>query len=611
MKRRLIVIVLCLCVVLPLLPGTAFAADGSAEREARLYQLLLEGIRDKKGLDGESYIDISELNISNQDRDMLKTVFSRVLYDHPELYYVMEYYDNVPENASYLLGIRPGYDDIARDADAQARFDAAVDTALAEIEGLTDPVEQVLALYNYLIRTTAYNYDAAAYKPPVDLRTVEPKEAWTAYGALVTGDTVCKGYAMAWKVLMDRIGIPCLVVCKGDETHLWNMIRLNEKWYHIDLNSGNDILPILRGQCMYKDFLVTDAVMSKHGSWYVPGTSYRDAGQYDTCPACEDERFSTGWLFRQNYIFYPMYRDETGQYYYIQYINVSTARLCRGCLSGEGREIAILSPYTVFWDDGNLISSGVVWAEGCLYYVSAEWELMRYRLSDGESVSLGAIPFTPQDTVDGRYDESLDGISLLFDARSGVLTAQSRNRRTELKTWQIAPPQMEFEDVTPEDYFFQPVQWAVEKGITNGTSKTAFSPAQTCSRAQIITFLWRAMGSPEPKTVPTVTDVKPDDYYYKAVLWAAENGMFSGDVFSSNAPCTRAAAIEFIWKQAGQPSASGGTFTDVPSSASYAQAVAWAVRDGVTYGTSSTTFSPDENCTRGQIITFLYRAFAE
>ena len=412
MKRRLIVIVLCLCAVLSLLPGAALATDGIAEREEQLYQLLLEGIREKKGLDGKSYIDISELDISSEkgspDMDMLETVFSRVLFDHPELYYITECFDRVPKDTPYVLGIQPVYISAAKDPDAQARFDAAVNTALAQAEGLTDPVEQMLALYNYLIRTTAYNYNVSFLDAPVNLREAEPKEAWTAYGALVTGDTVCKGYAMAWKVLMDRMGIPCLVICKGDGSHLWNLVQLDGKWYHIDVNSGNNIIPVLRGQCMYKDFLVTDTVMSKHGSWFV-------AGKREASPVCSDERFSTDWQFRQDNVFYPIYRNKSGQYYYIKYVSVNTAKLYCGPLSGEGQEIAVLSPYTVFWDSGNLISSGVVWAEDCLYYVSAELELISYRLSDRESVSLGSIQFIPQATADRHYDQSRDGISLLFD----------------------------------------------------------------------------------------------------------------------------------------------------------------------------------------------------
>lgn len=125
----------------------------------------------------------------------------------------------------------------------------------------------------------------------------------------MTGDTVCKGYAMAWKVLMDRMGIPCLVICKGDRSHLWNLVQLDGKWYHIDVNRGNYIIPVLGGQCMYKDFLVTDTVMSRHESWFV-------AGKREASPVCTDKRFSTDWLFCQDYIFYPLYRDNSGQYYY-------------------------------------------------------------------------------------------------------------------------------------------------------------------------------------------------------------------------------------------------------------------------------------------------------
>lgn len=449
-KQRLIVIILCLCALLSSLPGAALAADVGADREARLYQLLLEGIRDKKGLDGKSYIDISELNISNEDgsadRDMLWRVFDRVFYDHPEFYYLTEgYYRRVFKNTSYVAGIQPMYAGIARDDGAQARFDAAVDTALAQTEGLTDPVEQMLALYNYLIRTTAYNYDVA-----VDQGGNAPKEAWTAYGALVTGDTVCKGYAMAWKVLMDRLGIPCLVVCKGDKTHLWNMVQVDGEWYHIDVNRGNNKIPVLRGQCVYTDFLVTDEAMSKHVSWFIPGTSYRDAAHYDTAPACTDTGFERGWIFRRGNIFYPMYRDESGQYYYVQFVDLSTAKLYRGPLSGEAREVSVLKPYAVPWGSGNRICGGAVWVEGCLYYVSADLELMCYRLSDGETVSLGEIPFTPQATEDGRFDAEYDGISLVFDEDCGVLFARSRSRGEELRAWQITAFYVVFEDITEE-----------------------------------------------------------------------------------------------------------------------------------------------------------------
>lgn len=163
-----------------------------------------------------------------------------------------------------------------------------------------------------------------------------------------------------------------------------------------------------------------------------------------------------------------------------------------------------------------------------------------------------------------------------------------------------------FSDVADGAYFYDPVEWAVDEGITSGTTATTFSPYQTCTRAQIITFLWRAAGSPEPKEASPFTDVTSGVYYEKAAAWAAEQGMADGTTFAPNDPCTRAMAVEFMWKQAGSPKAKTAAFTDVSS-----PAVNWAVSAGVTTGTTATTFSPDNTCTRGQIVTFLYRAFAD
>ncbi len=166
-------------------------------------------------------------------------------------------------------------------------------------------------------------------------------------------------------------------------------------------------------------------------------------------------------------------------------------------------------------------------------------------------------------------------------------------------------PDITFTDVPAEEYYAEPVAWAVEKGITAGTSDTTFSPDNTCTKAQIITFLWRAAGSPEPQNADAFSDVAADAYYAKATAWAAENGMAEGSTFDPEAPCTRLMAVEFMWKHAGSPDAAAASFTDVSS-----DAVDWALANGVTSGTSDTTFSPNDTCTRAQIVTFLYRAFA-
>lgn len=164
-----------------------------------------------------------------------------------------------------------------------------------------------------------------------------------------------------------------------------------------------------------------------------------------------------------------------------------------------------------------------------------------------------------------------------------------------------------FSDVPETAYYADAVLWAVENGITSGTTATTFGPDATCTTAQILTFLWRANGSPAP--TGSNAAVPAGQYYSDAVNWAFEQGLT--DTFNADTPATRAATMTYLWILAGKPAAEAAAFTDVPPGAEYAQAVAWAVEKGVTAGTSSTTFSPDNTCTRAQIVTFLYRDFAK
>ena len=169
-----------------------------------------------------------------------------------------------------------------------------------------------------------------------------------------------------------------------------------------------------------------------------------------------------------------------------------------------------------------------------------------------------------------------------------------------------------FADVPTNAYFADAVKWAVDKGITNGLSDTMFGPYESCTRAQIVTFLWRAAGSPEPKTAVSFADVPAGSYYAKAVAWAIENGITNGMTateFAPDATCTRGQSVTFLYR-ALKGTASGSTnFTDVKSDAFYTDAINWAVASDVTNGTSNTTFSPNADCTRAEIVTFLYRAY--
>lgn len=236
-------------------------------------------------------------------------------------------------------------------------------------------------------------------------------------------------------------------------------------------------------------------------------------------------------------------------------------------------------------------------------------DLNGYTLTGAENMSIFQVQDGYQLTITDQSPEKSG--SMVANGAEAVTVDEGAVYLNELEVAEEtentvpAKPDNPFTDVNESNYFYDPVLWAVDQNITSGTSSTTFSPNQTCTRSQIIAFLWRAASSPEPSGTNPFTDVKAGVYYEKAATWAAEQGMVTGTEFKPDDPCTRLMAIEFMWKQAGSPEASETTFTVVSS-----DAVDWAVEKGVTSGTSDTTFSPDQICTRGQIVTFLYRAFA-
>ena len=170
-----------------------------------------------------------------------------------------------------------------------------------------------------------------------------------------------------------------------------------------------------------------------------------------------------------------------------------------------------------------------------------------------------------------------------------------------------------FTDVPADAYYAKAVEWAVKKGITNGKANGLFGSNDPCTRGQIVTFLWRAAGSPTPKGTATVpADVLPGSYCYDTVAWALENGITNGladGTFGVNNTCTRGQSVTFLYRTMGTAPSTVNGFTDVAADSFCAGAVAWAVENGVTNGTSATTFSPADGCTRAQIVTFLYRAY--
>lgn len=238
--------------------------------------------------------------------------------------------------------------------------------------------------------------------------------------------------------------------------------------------------------------------------------------------------------------------------------------------------------------------------------------------SAGNRVTITAKPNSGYDVGEVTVTDKDGKEVTVADAGDGKYTFIMPKSKIDVKVefirQQTTPADSIFIDIQPGAYYADAVAWAVEKGITVGTSATTFSPNASCTRAQIVTFLWRAAGSPKVNVDIPFIDVQPGAYYYDALLWAVEQGITSGTsatTFSPDTICTRAQAVTFLYRYEKSPVISGSdAFTDIGADAYYADAVQWAVSKGVTAGTSATFFSPNETCTRAQIVTFLYRGMA-
>ncbi|MBS1359364.1 MAG: hypothetical protein HPZ92_02420 [Oscillospiraceae bacterium] len=207
-----------------------------------------------------------------------------------------------------------------------------------------------------------------------------------------------------------------------------------------------------------------------------------------------------------------------------------------------------------------------------------------------------------------------DGDALKLTEKNGKYTFKMPSGKVTVKGSFVeeAPVQI-FKDVPVDAYYYEAVKWAAEKGITGGVGNGLFAPNQPCTRAQIVTFLWRAAGSPAPKHMSSFTDVPADAFYAKAVAWAVENGITGGTgdgKFSPDATCTRAQSVTFLYRASGSPAVSGSAaFSDVAANAYYADAVKWAEKNGITGGIGGGLFGSGNDCTRAQIVTFLYRNY--
>ena len=233
--------------------------------------------------------------------------------------------------------------------------------------------------------------------------------------------------------------------------------------------------------------------------------------------------------------------------------------------------------------------------------------------SKGSTVTITAKPDSGYQLDDLTVTDKNGKELKLTDKGNGKYTFTMPASKVEVnatfvKEVEISP----FSDVSTSAYYYEAVKWAQEKGITGGIGNGLFGPNQPCTRAQIVTFLWRAASSPEPKSMSSFSDVSADSYYAKAVAWAVENGITTGTgdgKFSPDATCTRAQSVTFLFRAIGKLVDSKAEFSDVLTDSYYANAVAWAVENGVTNGIGDGLFGPNNSCTRAQIVTFLFRAY--
>ena len=231
----------------------------------------------------------------------------------------------------------------------------------------------------------------------------------------------------------------------------------------------------------------------------------------------------------------------------------------------------------------------------------------------GDTVTITAKPDSGYQLDDLTVTDKNGNELKLTDKGNGKYTFTMPASKVEIKATFVKKVETSpFSDVSTNAYYYEAVKWAQEKGITGGIGNGLFGPNQPCTRAQIVTFLWRAAGSPEPKAMSSFADVSTDAYYAKAVAWAVENGITTGTgdgKFSPDATCTRAQSVTFLFRAIGKLVDSKAEFSDVLTDSYYANAVAWAVENGVTNGIGNGLFGPDNSCTRAQIVTFLFRAY--
>ena len=394
------------------IPGEPMTA--ALDWEGETYQAVLDGWRERR-----TEIDTRDLNISSENWDAFWVILEKVLNDHPEFFYADWYRTNDRWSGGRLQSLELVYRNLSAvgtTLDQAVRdFDAAAGEAMAEIQGVTDPVEKALLLHDWLVTRCAYNWTVATEGQGAG----ESDLVYTAYGPLVNKDAVCQGYALAYKYLLNRAGIDAVYLSSSDARlrHGWNGVLINGKWYHVD-TTWDDPVPNKEGRCSHDYFLLSDETITdenhKHFTWK-PSLS------------CADKTYETGWAF--NGVNLPFYRRD-GAYYYVK-------ELDRDWKTRVFRTSRLDQPGIQLTEDlGLTTNDGAVWLDGLLYLIPSayvgknERVLLVYDLDAGLTAQAALFPFTASPSPNGQYGESADrNPGLRYNAETREIEAVSSTRR--------------------------------------------------------------------------------------------------------------------------------------------------------------------------------------
>nr|WP_325241208.1 transglutaminase domain-containing protein [uncultured Oscillibacter sp.] len=389
------------------IPGDPSAIAESWENEARA--VVYNGLKNCA-----ASIDVRSLGIPVSG---LGPFYTRLLNDYPELFYVRSSwsYSYNPTN-NVVTVITPKYVEFDNLNQAISEFDAAANRALAQVQGLTDPVEKALILHDYLVVNCLYNWEVATGQEAGNAY-VASGMPWNAYGALVKGDAVCQGYALAYKYLLTRAGIPSVVISSSSMNHAWNGVQINGKWYHVDC-TWDDPTPDVAGYCRHTYFLLSDTSFpsNDHYSW-------------EQIVICNDASYTSGYAFNNCRL--PFYRWN-GNFYYVKPLTTGEWQnfvYKTPQLDQEGRQLP--------GDLGLTAYSGAAWVEGRLYLVPSAYSngpnqrvLMVYDLDTEIAAQAGLFPYVPSDSPDGKVDKNNDwNPGVRYNEGTGEIEIVSPTRR--------------------------------------------------------------------------------------------------------------------------------------------------------------------------------------